>query len=37
MEQRVSFNKKLGHLPNIPDRLKFGAELVCAMHEVVTH
>lgn len=28
MEQRVSYNAKLGHLPEIPDRLKFGGELV---------
>jgi hypothetical protein len=28
MEQRVSDNPKMGHLPEIPDRLKFGGELV---------
>lgn len=31
MEQRVSYNPKLGHLPEIPDRLKFGGELVQAL------
>jgi len=31
MEQRVSYNQKPGHLPEIPDRLKFGGELVKAM------
>jgi hypothetical protein len=35
MEQRVSFNPKLGHLPEIPDRLKFGGELVKALAEAV--
>jgi Cytosolic carboxypeptidase N-terminal domain/Zinc carboxypeptidase len=28
MEQRISNNPKIGHLPEIPDRLKFGSELV---------
>jgi len=28
MEQRVSNNPKMGHLPEIADRLKFGGELV---------
>ncbi len=31
MEQRISFNPKLGHLPGIPDRLAFGAQLVQAI------
>jgi len=31
MEQRVSYNQKLGHLPEIPDRLAFGGQLVRAM------
>jgi Zinc carboxypeptidase/Cytosolic carboxypeptidase N-terminal domain len=35
MEQRVAYNKKLGHLPEIPDRLAFGAQLVRAMAEAV--
>jgi hypothetical protein len=35
MEQRVSYNPKLGHLPEIPDRLKFGGELVKALAEAV--
>jgi hypothetical protein len=30
MEQRVSFNARLGHLPEVPDRLRFGGELVRA-------
>ncbi len=35
MEQRVSMNAKLGHLPEIGDRLKFGGELVRAMAEAL--
>lgn len=35
MEQRVSYNPKLGHLPEIADRLKFGGELVTALAEGV--
>lgn len=35
MEQRVSFNEKLGHLPEIADRLKFGGELVKALAKSV--
>src|SRR5260370_596444 len=31
MEQRVSYNQKLGHLPEIPDRCAFGAQLVRAV------
>lgn len=31
MEQRISMNPKLGHLPEIPDRLAFGAQLVGAI------
>jgi hypothetical protein len=31
MEQRISVNQKLGRFPEIPDRLKFGAELVKAL------
>jgi len=31
MEQRISFNPKLGHLPEVPDRLRFGAQLVKAI------
>jgi hypothetical protein len=31
MEQRISYNNKLGHLPEIPDRLAFGGQLVRAM------
>jgi hypothetical protein len=36
MEQRISFNPKLGHLPEIPDRMKFGGELVEALAAAVT-
>ena len=36
MEQRVSNNPKLGRLPEIPDRLKFGRELVGAIAETVS-
>ena len=35
MEQRISYNPKLGHLPEIPDRMKFGAELVDAIAQAV--
>ncbi|HEX6545616.1 MAG TPA: M14-type cytosolic carboxypeptidase [Bryobacteraceae bacterium] len=35
MEQRISYNAKLGHLPEIPDRLKFGGELVRALGDAV--
>ena len=35
MEQRISNNPKLGHLPEIPDRLAFGAQLVQAMADAV--
>ena len=31
MEQRVSYNEKLKRLPEIPDRLRFGRELVMAI------
>ncbi|HEY6987693.1 MAG TPA: M14-type cytosolic carboxypeptidase [Bryobacteraceae bacterium] len=31
MEQRISDNAKLGKLPDVPDRLQFGAELVQAL------
>jgi hypothetical protein len=31
MEQRISYNAKLGKLPDVPDRLQFGAELVQAL------
>jgi Zinc carboxypeptidase/Cytosolic carboxypeptidase N-terminal domain len=35
MEQRISYNPKLGHLPEVPDRLKFGAELMKALDEAI--
>ena len=31
IEQRIAFNRKLGRLPTIDDRLKFGGELVQAL------
>ena len=31
MEQRISYNAKLGKLPDVADRLKFGGELVRAL------
>ena len=31
MEQRISLNPKLGHLPEIPDRMAFGAQLMGAI------
>jgi len=37
MEQRISYNNKLGHLPEIPDRLAFGGQLVQAMAKAVQH
>ena len=35
MEQRISMNHKLGHLPEIPDRMAFGAQLVGAIEKAV--
>ena len=35
MEQRVSYNKKLGHLPEIPDRMAFGGQLVRAIARTI--
>jgi len=35
MEQRISYNPKLGHLPEVADRLKFGGELVRALAKAV--
>jgi len=35
MEQRISMNPKLGHLPEIPDRMAFGAQLVGAITKAV--
>ena len=35
MEQRISFNSKLGRLPEAPDRLAFGAELVAAIGKAI--
>jgi hypothetical protein len=35
MEQRVAYNPKLGHTPEIADRLTFGAQLVEAMLEAL--
>lgn len=36
MEQRVSLHPKLGHLPEVRDRLRFGEELVKALAAAVT-
>jgi hypothetical protein len=35
MEQRISYNAKLGRLPEVADRMKFGAELVQSLAEAV--
>ncbi|HEY3939349.1 MAG TPA: M14-type cytosolic carboxypeptidase [Bryobacteraceae bacterium] len=35
MEQRISYNQKLGRLPEVADRLKFGGELVRALAQAV--
>jgi Zinc carboxypeptidase len=35
MEQRISLNPKLGHLPEVDDRMAFGAELVKAIGKAV--
>jgi hypothetical protein len=35
MEQRVSYNPKMGHLPEIPDRVAFGGQLAEAMARAV--
>ncbi|MFN7994548.1 MAG: M14-type cytosolic carboxypeptidase [Bryobacteraceae bacterium] len=35
MEQRISMNPKLGHLPEIPDRMAFGGQLVDAIAKAV--
>jgi hypothetical protein len=35
MEQRIAFNSKLGHLPLVEDRLRFGQELVHAFARAI--
>jgi len=35
MEQRIAFNRKLGHLPELGDRVRFGGELVETIRRVV--
>jgi hypothetical protein len=35
MEQRISYNAKFGRLPEVADRMKFGAELVQSLAEAV--
>ncbi|MCX6627222.1 MAG: M14-type cytosolic carboxypeptidase [Candidatus Solibacter sp.] len=35
MEQRIGYGRKLGHLPEVADRTRFGRELVQAIHSVV--
>jgi hypothetical protein len=37
MEQRISYNAKLGRLPEVRDRLQFGAELVRSLTQAVAH
>jgi hypothetical protein len=36
MEQRISYNAKVGKLPDVSDRLKFGAELVQSLAKAVS-
>ncbi len=36
MEQRISLNPKLGHLPEIPDRMRFGRELARTIADVLS-
>jgi hypothetical protein len=36
MEQRISMNPKLGHLPEIEDRLAFGPQLVKTIADTLT-
>ena len=35
MEQRIAFNNRLGHLPTIQDRLKFGSQLIQAINQAL--
>jgi hypothetical protein len=35
MEQRISYNPKLGHLPEVADRVHFGEQLVQALEKAV--
>jgi hypothetical protein len=35
MEQRIAYNGRLGHLPEIADRISFGRELVQTIYTVV--
>jgi hypothetical protein len=35
IEQRISMSNKLGRLPEAPDRLAFGAQLVEAIAKVI--
>jgi len=36
MEQRISFNAKLGHLPEVADRMAFGGQLVGAIEKALS-
>jgi Zinc carboxypeptidase/Cytosolic carboxypeptidase N-terminal domain len=36
VEQRISYNPRLGHLPEVADRVKFGRELVQALAKAVS-
>jgi len=36
MEQRISFNAKLGHLPEVADRMAFGGQLVGAIKKALS-
>jgi len=35
MEQRISYNEKLGHLPEVSDRIAFGGQLVRAVAKAI--
>ncbi len=37
MEQMVEYNSKLGHLPTIEDRRRFGVELIQALYKAVSN
>jgi hypothetical protein len=37
MEQMVEYNAKLGHLPTVEDRRRFGAELIQSLYKAVTN
>jgi hypothetical protein len=37
MEQMVEYNEKLGYLPTVEDRQRFGAELIQSLYKAVTN